>query len=207
MPTGQYENWQKCQTLFPHARAALAQRPQEKDSLKEWALLLYKAAWYAWCRGNAGEAEDVSTVSMKVRREVCGEASADTLSSMELIGQARERGGRWKEAEAMNRQTLALKEIVLGREHPSTLTSMSNLAGVLESQGKYKDAEAMNRQTLALSETVLGHEHPETLTSMSNLAGVCNGVGMPKGLIRLNQGLTEAREEGVGTVNTVRCNH
>jgi hypothetical protein len=30
---------------------------------------------------------------------------------------------------------------------------------------------------------------------------------MPKGLIGLNQGLTQAREEGVSTVSTVRCNH
>jgi hypothetical protein len=128
MPTGQYENWHKCQVLFPHAKAALAQRPQDKESLKEWALLLYKAPWYAWNRGNAGEAEHMSTVSMEVRREVYGEEGADTLSSIELIGQARERGGRWKEAQAMNRQTLALSETVLGREHPSTLASMSNLA-------------------------------------------------------------------------------
>jgi hypothetical protein len=115
MPRGQHENWQKCQELFPHARAALAQRPQNKKLLEEWALLLYKAAQYAWQRGRAGEAEHMSTVSMEVRRELCGEEGADTLSSMELIGQARDRGGRWKEAELMNRQTLALKETVLGR--------------------------------------------------------------------------------------------
>lgn len=33
----------------------------------------------------------------------------------------------------------------------------------------------------------------------------CNGVGMPKGLIGLNQGLTQAREERAGTVSTIRC--
>ncbi|KAF2786683.1 hypothetical protein K505DRAFT_289284, partial [Melanomma pulvis-pyrius CBS 109.77] len=128
MPTGRYENWQKCQVLFPHARAALAQRPQDKKSLKEWALILYKAAWYAGERGRAGEAEHMSTVSMEVRREVCGEEDVDTLNSMALIGLARSRGGRWKEAGSMNRQTLALSEKVLGLEHPDTLTSMSNLA-------------------------------------------------------------------------------
>jgi hypothetical protein len=35
----------------------------------------------------------------------------------------------------------------------------------------------------------------------------CNGGGMPKVFIGLNQGLTKAGEEGVGTMNTVRCNH
>jgi hypothetical protein len=30
---------------------------------------------------------------------------------------------------------------------------------------------------------------------------------MPKVFIGLNQGLTKGKEEGVGTMNTVRCNH
>jgi tetratricopeptide (TPR) repeat protein len=177
MPTGEHENWHKCQVLFPHAKAALAQRPQDKDSLEEWALLLYKASWYAWQQGKAGDAEHMSTLSMEVRQEVFGEENAETLSSMDMVGRARELGGRYKEAEAMNRQTLALRETVLGREHPDTLTSMNNLALVLDSQGKYKEAEAMNRQTLALSEMVLGREHPYTLTSMSNLALVLDSQG------------------------------
>lgn len=44
LPTGEHENREKCQALFPHAQAALAQRPTDRESLKEWALLLYKAA-------------------------------------------------------------------------------------------------------------------------------------------------------------------
>jgi tetratricopeptide (TPR) repeat protein len=170
MPTGEHENWQKCQVLFPHARAALAQRPQGKDSLEEWALLLFKASWYAWQQGKAGDAEHMSTLSMEVRQEVFGEENAETLSSMHMIGLARVLGGKYEEAEAMNMQTLALKESVLGREHPSTLATMNNLAGVLNRQGQYKEAEAMNRQTLALSESVLGREHPSTLTSIYCLA-------------------------------------
>jgi hypothetical protein len=43
VPTGEHEHWAKCQALFPHARAALAQRPKDEESLKKWALLLYKA--------------------------------------------------------------------------------------------------------------------------------------------------------------------
>jgi tetratricopeptide (TPR) repeat protein len=198
MPTGEHKNWQKCQVLYPHARAALAQRPQDKKSLSEWALLLYNAARYAWERGRAGEAEHMSTVSMEVRREMCGEEGADTLSSMELIGQARESGGRWKEAELMNRQTLALKEKVLGLEHPDTLMSMSNLAGVLESQGKYEAAESMNRQTLALEEKVLGLEHPLTLTSMSNLAGVLRSQGKYEAAESMNRQTLALYEKVLG---------
>jgi tetratricopeptide (TPR) repeat protein len=172
MPTGDYETWQKCQVLFPHARAASAQRPQDKDSLEEWALLLHNASWYAWQQGKAGDAEHMATLSMKARQGLFGEENAETLKSMNMVGLARRLGGKYEEAELMNRQTLALRETVLGREHPSTLITMHNLASVLTYQGKYEEAEVVNKQVLALKETVLGREHPEMLTSMSNLAAV-----------------------------------
>ena len=28
LPTGEYENWERCQALFPHAQSAAAQRPK-----------------------------------------------------------------------------------------------------------------------------------------------------------------------------------
>ena len=177
LPTGEYETWETCQALFPHARAALAHRPKSRESLEEWALLLYNAAWYAWQRGRADEAEQMSVVSTEVRREVLGEESAETLSSMGLVALAMELSGKYKEAEAMHRQTLAIGNKVLGREHPSTLTSMSNLAQVLNREGKYEEAEAMLRQTLAIGEKVLGREHPDTLASMNNLALVLDSQG------------------------------
>ncbi|KAF2830091.1 hypothetical protein CC86DRAFT_444102 [Ophiobolus disseminans] len=57
-PTGQYENWAACQALFAHAKAAASQEPEAASALIEWATLLYRAAWYAGSKGNAGwEAE------------------------------------------------------------------------------------------------------------------------------------------------------
>jgi tetratricopeptide (TPR) repeat protein len=198
LPTGEHKNWEQCQALFPHAQAALAQRPKDSESLKEWALLLYKAAWYAWHRGRAGEAEQMSMVSMEVRSEVLGKEHAATLSSMGMVGLARASGGKYGEAEAMNRQTLALYETVLGREHPGTLASMSNLAQVLVRQGKYEEAEAMNRQTLALYETVLGREHPSTLTSMSDLAQVLQNQGKYEEAEAMNRQTLALKETVLG---------
>lgn len=59
-PTGEHENWAKCQLLFPHAKSATAQRPDGEDSLREWASVLYNAAWYAWRKGNVADAEKMS---------------------------------------------------------------------------------------------------------------------------------------------------
>ncbi|XTI83742.1 P-loop containing nucleoside triphosphate hydrolase protein [Cenococcum geophilum] len=43
-PTGEYENWGVCQALFPHAKAALEQKPEGERALLQWASVLYKAA-------------------------------------------------------------------------------------------------------------------------------------------------------------------
>ncbi|KAH7400586.1 putative kinesin [Phaeosphaeria sp. MPI-PUGE-AT-0046c] len=180
LPTGDYENWETCQALFPHAQAALSQQPKDKELLKEWALLLYKAAWYAYGRGRAGDAEQMSVVSMEVRSEVLGEEDAETLRSMGLVGLARLLGGKYNGSQAMHSQTLEISKKVLGHEHPVTLASMNNLALVLDSQGKYKEAEVMHRQTLEIKEKVLGREHPDTLGSMNNLANMLDNQGKYK---------------------------
>ncbi|OAL46892.1 TPR-like protein [Pyrenochaeta sp. DS3sAY3a] len=198
MPTGEHENWKKCQALFPHARAALAQRPDNKETLKVWALLLYNTAWYAWEQGRAAEAEEMAVVSMEVRTEALGEEHAETLGSMAMVGLARSLGGRYAEAETINRKTLARREKVLGPEHPNTLTSMINLAGVLNSQGKYKEAEAMNRQTLVWTEKVLGPEHLSTLTTMNNLALVLDRQGKYEEAEAINRQTLAQREKVLG---------
>ncbi|KAF2818262.1 hypothetical protein CC86DRAFT_309553, partial [Ophiobolus disseminans] len=163
LPTGEHENREKCQALFPHARAALAQRPKDEESLKKWALLLYKAAWYAWQQGRAGEAEHMSTVSMEVREEVLGKESADTLSSMGMVGLARELGGKYGEAETMHRQTLARSEKkVLGHEHPDTLTSVYCLAHLLAHRHRYEESLVLYNRVSAGYEAVLGKDHPTT---------------------------------------------
>jgi hypothetical protein len=99
-PTGEYENWKTYQLLFPHVKSAVAQQPDEEDSLREWASLLYKAAWYAWRRGNVDDAEKMSVKAMKARRKLFGQEHEETLSGMAIVGLAYGLGGRWKEAKS-----------------------------------------------------------------------------------------------------------
>src|SRR5204862_2646302 len=80
-PPGNYENWEKCLALFPHAKAAVMQQPKREDSLREWATLLYNAAWYALTRGILADAEMMSVKSMKVRKKLLGPECMETVDS------------------------------------------------------------------------------------------------------------------------------
>jgi len=83
-PPGDYQNWAKCQELFPHVKSALAQQPEGAEALKDWALVLYHAAWFAWARGY-DDAEKMSVKSMKIRKKLLGEEREETLRSTEMV--------------------------------------------------------------------------------------------------------------------------
>ncbi|KAF2464492.1 TPR-like protein [Lindgomyces ingoldianus] len=166
-PTGKYENWAICQVLFPHAKSAVTQKPEGQESLKMWATILYRAAWYAEQVGNGVDAEEMSITAMRARKKVFGREHEDTLWSMSLVGGAYNLRGRWGAAESLFVQVMETRKSKLGVDHPSTLTSMANLAW---NQGRWEEAESLFVQVMETSKSKLGADHPSTLTSMNNLA-------------------------------------
>lgn len=167
-PTGDYENWTKCQALFPHAKSAVVQQPAVESSLQEWALILHRAAWYAWAKGSYVEAQKMALKARRTREKMLGQEDTETLDSMAILALAYSSGGRWKEAE--EREVQVIEMIGLGQEHPDTLTSMANLASTYWNQGRSKEAEELFVEVMETRKRVLGQEHPDTLISMASLA-------------------------------------
>jgi Tetratricopeptide repeat/NB-ARC domain len=176
-PTGDHENWSLCKTLFPHAKSAERQRPMEDTSVREWAQILRKAGWYAWARGDYGEAERMCEKSARALRKVLGGEDVETLYSLGMLALTYRDQGRWIEAEKIEVQVMETSRRVLGEEHPSTLTSMANLAVTYQNQGRWTEAEKIEVQVMETSRRVLGEEHPDTLTSMANLAASYQNQG------------------------------
>lgn len=169
-PTGDYENWAVCQALFPHAKSAAAQRPEREDLLRDWASLLYKAAWYAWQIGNGVEAESMLLYLMRTRKKILGQDHKDTLWSMVMVGHAYHLRGRWDAAEELFVQVMETRKKKLGADHPSTLTSMNNLAFTLKGQRLINKAISLMEDCYKLWAVVLGPQHPYTISSREALA-------------------------------------
>ncbi|KAL8763279.1 MAG: hypothetical protein Q9194_007383 [Teloschistes cf. exilis] len=225
-PSGRYENWGRCQMLFPHAELAMEYRPIEEGFLQRWAAVLGNAAWYAAEQGSYDNAEQMNRRALDGREKVLGKEHPETLTSISNLASVLRYQGKYdeaeqmnqraldgrekilgkehphtltsEEAERMNRRALDGREKVLGKEHPDTLTSVSNLALVLQDQGKYDEAERMNRRALDGYEKVLGKEHPQTLTSVSNLAAVLQNQGKYEEAERMNR---RALDGPKGTAN------
>ena len=169
-PNGEHENWTYCQTLFPHAKSTISQRPKAEGALREWASLLHNAAWYAREKGSITEAVEMSELAMKVRKNILGQEHEEALDSMGMVGLAYLSGGRLKEAEELQMREVEISKRVLGEEHPKTLTSISNLALTYWNQGRWKEAEELDVWVIEIMKKVLGEEDLDMLISTSNLA-------------------------------------
>ncbi|OQE34396.1 hypothetical protein PENCOP_c018G04079 [Penicillium coprophilum] len=169
-PTGEYENWARCRSLFPHMKSAVSQRPESQDCLHKWATLLYKGAWYAHGSGNIAESRNMAFKSRRERVLMFGLEGEHTLDSTAMLANVYRLEGRWEEAEQLEVQVMETCKTKLGVDHPSTLRSMANLASTFWNQGRWEEAEQLGVQVMETSKTKLGVDHPSTLTSMANLA-------------------------------------
>jgi tetratricopeptide (TPR) repeat protein len=197
-PTGQYENWAKCEQLLPHVKPLFESKPAAKETLKAWAQVLTNAAWYLWLRGSYSSAQQIAARALSAREGVLGLNSQQTLVSVEVLAGVLQAQGKYKEAEELSRRALEGYEKELGEQHPSTLTSVSNLASVLQAQGRYKETEELSRRALEGCEKELGEQHPSTLTSVSNLASVLQAQGRYEEAERLSRRALEGYEKELG---------
>jgi len=197
-PSGQYENWVSCQALFPHVKSAVAQRPKAEGSLIAWASLMYNAARYAWTKGNAADATQLSRRALEVRKKIFGPEHKKTLSSMGMVGLAYSLGGWWKDAEELEVQVIETTKRVLDEEHPDTLISVANLASIYWHQGRWKEAEDLDIQVMEIRKRVLSEEHPDALSSMANLALTYWHQGCWKEAEELQIQLTETTKRVLG---------
>ncbi|KAF2242295.1 TPR-like protein [Trematosphaeria pertusa] len=197
-PTGEYENWARCQTLFPHAKSAAEQPPKGDDALADWATILHRAAWYAWRMGNGIDAEKMSVQAMNARRKTFGREHQDTLSSMAMVGLAYKLIGRWDAAEALEVEVMEISKTQLGADHPDALTSIANLASTYRNQGRWDAAEALEVEVIEARKAKLGAHHPDMLTIMANLASTYREQGRWEAAEELEVQAMETRKKVLG---------
>ncbi|CAG8054168.1 unnamed protein product [Penicillium salamii] len=197
-PTGEYENWRQCQSLFPHVKSAMSQRPESHEFLRKWAALLYNGAWYAQKIGHIMESRDMASESRNQRLSMFGLDSEQTLESSEMLAVAYRLEGQWEEAEQLFVQVMETRKTKLGADHPSTLTSMANLASTFWNQGRWEEAEQLEVQVMETRKMKLGADHPDTLTSMANLAYTLKTSAQDKSALILMAECVRLRDRKLG---------
>ncbi|KAJ6013114.1 hypothetical protein N7522_003469 [Penicillium canescens] len=197
-PTGEYENWERCRPLFPHVKSAMSQRPTSLDSLRQWATLLYRGAWYASQSGNIADVREMASMSRNQRMILFGEEHEEVLDSTSMLATAYRLEGRWEQAEQLDMQVMETRKTKLGEDHPSTLTSMANLASTYWNQGRWEEAEQLDMQVMETSKMKLGEDHPDTLSSMASLASTYRNQGRWEEAEQLEVQVIETRKTKLG---------
>ncbi|KAJ4301286.1 hypothetical protein N0V90_003377 [Kalmusia sp. IMI 367209] len=197
-PTGDYQTWEECKVLLPHAKEIISHATKDEEDLLHQADSALGAGWYLCLRAEYGAAEGFIRMARDTREKVLGSEHPHTLNSMNDFGSLLKDQGKYEEAEAMHRQCLEGYKKVLGLEHPDTLTSMNNLGLVLEKQGKYEEAEVVHRQGLEGKKKVLGLEHPSTHISMSGLGLVLEKQGKYEEAEVIHQQAMKGHEKVLG---------
>ncbi|KAK1074097.1 hypothetical protein LTR74_001344 [Friedmanniomyces endolithicus] len=152
LPNGEFENWQECRILHPHANTALDLRLHGRDACLSLASVLHKAAWFMKEQGQHTVAEAMTRRVLETNERMLGETHPSTLTSANNLVSVLLDQGKHETAGAMSRWALRASEKVLGGEHPHTLASANNLASVLHEQGKHESAEAIIRRALKTME-------------------------------------------------------
>ena len=84
-PPADHENWDICETLFPHAKSAERHQPTENTSVQDRAQILRKAGGYALARGEYAEAERMCEKSARALRKALGGDDVETLYSLGML--------------------------------------------------------------------------------------------------------------------------
>ena len=126
--------------------------------------------------GDFAAAQTQLEKSVDLRRQLLGQANADTLTSMDELAMLYMDQGEYSKAEKLCTAVLDGRRHLLGETHRDTLLSLANLSEILESQGRFPEAETLDREVLEKRTKSLGPDDPETLTSMNNLAGILRVV-------------------------------
>ena len=176
-PDSEYENWEICQALFPHAQAAVACQPTGDTALMVWASVLSKAMVYAYETGYYQEAQEMGRPALEATEVTLGVEHPCTLSRVSSLAVALRIGGKYEEAELMFRRALQGRERVLGPKDPLTLSDLNSLGLVLAERGNYEDAERIHRKAIQAQEKILGLEHPSILQSVADLGALLTQRG------------------------------
>ncbi|KAJ5697404.1 hypothetical protein N7488_011088 [Penicillium malachiteum] len=176
-PIGDYENWERCRSLFPHVKSAMSQQPSSAESQREWATLLYRGAWYALKSGKLVDALELASASRIQRVLLLGTEHEEATASTSLLAEVYSLQGRWREAEQLLLQVAEIRNTTLSRDHPDILTSLADLASTYNFQGRWAEAEQIQVQVMQARKTKLGEDHPDTLATIADLASTFSDQG------------------------------
>jgi len=151
-------------------------------------------------QGKYADAENEARKLLELAEAEHGESSPEAAAVIDVLVEARWRGGKAREPEtrAMAEQAIALKEAVHGPQHDAVADSLTNLGVIDFLLGDYKSAQLSWERALAIREQVLGPDDPGVAQLLNNLANLFTHIGDLGKARELNERALAIREQEFG---------
>ncbi|KAF1957259.1 TPR-like protein, partial [Byssothecium circinans] len=177
----QFSDWATFEMLTPHTEIVSSiVFCTERDQL-QCAKLLVAVTIYHLSKGRYNEAFEMCSKSLEIRRNLLPWDHADTLDSVQTLGETLLHRGDLESAKKMLQRAAEGREGALGADNPDTLESLSDLTITLLELNDIKAAASTSKRALEGREKVLGKHDKNTLVSLNIMA-----------ILRQQQGNTSA---------------
>ncbi|KAH7112510.1 hypothetical protein B0J11DRAFT_597884 [Dendryphion nanum] len=171
---GEFEQWEKCEALSPHAKLILEpldskdfEHSLRLDTRRQLGDLLFRLAWYEWRLGRYDEAARHSESAYETRKHVFGENHSETLQSLTLKARILHHCGK-------HRQAKEALEKVINQNTPERMENLHYLAMTLARLQELDKAKLRLEQVLEWRRLPQngGPDGIDTLVTESDLATV-----------------------------------
>jgi tetratricopeptide (TPR) repeat protein len=171
-PDPEFENWQECEQLLPHARVAARHvADYGLDSVDAAGLLDWTGTYLRW-RAQYAEAEPLLKRALAIVEKTLGPDDTRTTTCLTRLAGLYYYQGRYEEAEPLLKRACHNDE---NRDADETAGAIGTLAAIYEKQGRHGEAETIYQNALDIKEKALGPNHPHVATCLNNLAMVYQG--------------------------------
>jgi len=148
--------------------------------------------------GDLNTAETLLKRALRVREEVFGAFSTQTLLVVEHLGTIFYQQGRLKESHELLGRTMAICEKNFGSEHKITLISKQNFARLVRYEGNLEQAESLMRDVLKARTKILGPDHVDTLKTANSLGRVLRYQDKQNEAVNLLRDTVKRRQQILG---------
>ncbi|NQT38006.1 MAG: tetratricopeptide repeat protein [Planctomycetes bacterium] len=201
VPT-EFEHWQSCERLVPHALVAVQHCEDEQLQTRSPGHLLNRLGCYLLDHARYSEGHALLERALEVRRKSLGATHpyvAETLSNLGLVA---ERQGAHSRAEGLHREALS---IVQGSGNEQEAAAENNLASALLELGKFTEAEQAFRRSIELKSVARERGDPRIAVTMVNLASLRATLGDLAEASELLRGVIELEDQLLPSNHPVRA--
>ncbi len=185
-PPPDFKAWPRCKRLYSQVLEVAGHLERMSIDLKEAALLLNDAGWYAKKRARYEGAERLLLHARTMYERTLGPDHPNVAAVLDNLANLYRAQGRYAKAEPLYDRSLVIYKKAFESDHPDVATTLNNLANLYRDQGRDQEAKSHYESSLKIWEA-LEPESPAIAPLLNNLAELHRAQGNSQKAIPLYQ--------------------